>query len=231
MKPLIGITASFDKDTQQLHRNNTDSVLKAGGTPVILPYTVDLETIEELADRLNGLLLSGGGDIDPTLFGEEPLPGLGSIVPERDTLETELIRRMLKRNKPILGICRGCQILNIAAGGDMYQDLYSQRDGLLQHSQRAPREHASHTLQVIEGTKLYNIVGQSSYKVNSFHHQALRNLAPGFVLSATTKDDVIEGFESAGHAFVLGLQWHPETMTSTDPIAHKIFEAFIRACK
>jgi putative glutamine amidotransferase len=231
MKPIIGITASLENGKMIVDRSNSDSIFRAGGIPLVLPYTMDEKEIEHLAERMDGLLLTGGGDIDPTLFGEEPLPGLGSICPERDALETALIRHMLDADKPIFGICRGCQILNIAAGGDMYQDLYTQRDNLLQHSQKAPRWHASHTLQVEEGTLLHQIAGVSTYKVNSFHHQAVRNLAPGFIQSASTKDGVIEAFESRQHRFVLGVQWHPECMTEIDPISQRLFDAFVGECK
>jgi putative glutamine amidotransferase len=230
MNPIIGITASLENETMMVHRNNTESIFLAGGIPFALPYTVDMEAIRDIAERIDGLLLTGGGDIDPTLFGEEPLPGLGSITPERDILEIALIRHMLDADKPIFGICRGCQILNIAAGGDMYQDLYTQRDNLLQHTQRAPRNHASHTLQVVENSLLHKVAGEASFKVNSFHHQAIRGLAPGYVLSATAKDGVIEAFESQRHRFVLGVQWHPEYMAETDPISQRLFEAFVAVC-
>lgn len=231
MKPIIGITASLDNGKMTVDRTNSDAIFRAGGVPLVLPYTVDENEIEQLVDRIDGLLLTGGGDIDPTLFGEEPLPGLGSICPERDTLEMALIRRMLDNDKPIFGICRGCQILNIAAGGDMYQDLYTQRDALLQHSQKAPRWHASHTLRIEEGSLLHQIVGESTYKVNSFHHQAVRKLAPGFAHSAATKDGVTEAFESQQHRFVLGVQWHPECTTGVDPISQRLFAAFVGECK
>jgi putative glutamine amidotransferase len=191
---------------------------------------VDKEALREMAERMDGLLLTGGGDIDPTLFGEEPLPGLGSITPERDTLEIALIGHMLKANKPIFAICRGCQILNIAAGGDMYQDLYTQRDNLLQHTQHAPRSHTSHTLEVVEDSLLHRISGEVSFKVNSFHHQAVRNLAPGFVVSAAAKDGVIEAFESRNHTFVLGVQWHPEFMAEKDEVSQRLFNTFVAAC-
>ncbi|MBO8173014.1 MAG: gamma-glutamyl-gamma-aminobutyrate hydrolase family protein [Bacillaceae bacterium] len=231
MKPIIGIIPSLENESVRVHRDYTDSVRRAGGLPFILPYSTDDEDFNQMADQVDGLLLTGGGDIDPSLFGEDPLPGLGPITPERDHLEIRMIRLMLNRGSPIFAICRGCQILNVAAGGDMYQDLDSQLDGLLQHTQQAPRYHASHKIRVVKPSLLYQITGEESFKVNSFHHQAVKEPAPGFVVSARTADGVIEAIESRSHPFVLGVQWHPENMTATDALAHRLFQAFIEACR
>jgi putative glutamine amidotransferase len=228
-RPVIGITVSLlEERFYRLHRDNSDSVFSAGGLAVMLPYSKT--EIREIADRVDGLLLSGGGDIVPHWFEEEPLPGLGELTPERDQTEIQLVKEMLNRDKPILAICRGCQILNIAAGGDMYQDLYSQRNNLLQHMQQAPRSHASHTVEVSPGSLLHRVTGMDSFRVNSFHHQAIRQPARGFVISARSRDGVAEAVESEQHAFVLGVQWHPENMTATDPLAKKLFTSFVEAC-
>jgi putative glutamine amidotransferase len=228
--PVIGVTASRDdRGTLSVGKEYLESVLKAGGLPLIVPYVEDAESIRRIAERIDGLLLTGGGDIDPAWFGEEPIPGLGWIDPKRDHLEICLVRRMLEENKPILAICRGCQILNVAAGGDMFQDLYGQREGLLQHRQKAPRFHLSHSVEVAEGSLLHRIAGSSAIKVNSFHHQAVRKVAPGFIACATAKDGVIEGVESVRHPFVLGVQWHPEHLSATDDVSRRLFEAFVRA--
>lgn len=229
--PVIGVTASRDDrgTTLSIGREYLESVLEAGGLPLIVPYVEDAESIRSIADRIDGLLLTGGGDIDPAWFGEEPIPGLGWIDPERDRLEISLTRRMLEENKPILAICRGCQILNVAAGGDMFQDLYQQREDLLQHQQKAPRSHLSHSVQVAEGSLLHRIAGSSAIRVNSFHHQAVRAVAPGFIACATAKDGVIEGVESVRHPFVLGVQWHPEHLAEIDAVSRRLFEAFVRA--
>ncbi|MBA4493279.1 gamma-glutamyl-gamma-aminobutyrate hydrolase family protein [Paenactinomyces guangxiensis] len=213
-----------------LMRDYSDAIIQAGGIPLLLPYTEDTRVIEGMAAKCDGLMLTGGGDIDPTLFGEEPIPGLGEIVPERDQMEIELVRYFIARKKPILGICRGCQILNIALEGDMFQDLTSQKSPLLQHAQRAPRSHASHTIQIKEGSLLSQIVNHTAAKVNSYHHQAVREPAPSLVASAWSSDGVIEAIEGKSHPFVLGVQWHPECMTSTQTEAAKIFQAFVDAC-
>lgn len=234
MKPIIGVTSSFkDERTMSVSYDNIDSITAAGGVPLVLPNLTDKGQAEQIAAQLDGLLVTGGGDIDPTLFGEEPHPGLGVITPARDVFEINLIREMMKEGKPVLAICRGCQILNIAAGGDMYQDIYSQIGRqLLQHSQKAPRSHASHYINVAEGSLLKQITNQEKYKVNSYHHQAVRNLAPEFYVSACSSDGITEAFESREHPFVIGVQWHPECMTASgDQPSLLLFGAFVEACR
>ncbi|MBA4603455.1 gamma-glutamyl-gamma-aminobutyrate hydrolase family protein [Thermoactinomyces mirandus] len=231
MKPLIGLTMSLEEEKKQcLGRSYTDSVLQAGGIPLLIPYIVDDQALQQLSRKLDGLILTGGGDIDPTLFDEEPHQNLGEIIPDRDDMEIALIEQFMVQNKPIFGICRGCQILNIALGGDMYQDICSQKQTMLQHTQRAPRHHPSHTITIVENTLLHSIYAKGQAKVNSFHHQAVRNVKPSFQISAVAKDGIIEAFESSRHDFVLGVQWHPEEMVPNDTEAVKLFQAFVNAC-
>jgi putative glutamine amidotransferase len=233
MVPIIGVTSSLkDERLITVADDNIYAIEQAGGIPVILPNLSPPESIDYIAQKIDGLLLTGGGDIDPTLFGEEPHKNLGSITPSRDEFEIHIIRKMLEQNKPILGICRGCQILNIAAGGDMYQDIYTQHDyELLQHSQRAPRSHTSHFVKISDHSLLAKMTESERFKVNSFHHQAVRNLGHGFKGSAVSSDGIIEAFESVQHSFVLGVQWHPEcTVRDHDHPSEKIFKSFIEAC-
>ncbi|MDD4495718.1 MAG: gamma-glutamyl-gamma-aminobutyrate hydrolase family protein, partial [Eubacteriales bacterium] len=182
--------------------------------------------------KIDGLYATGGHDIDPTLFGEEPHPGLGTVIPARDQSEIKLIKKMMEMKKPILGVCRGGQILNIASGGDMYQDINSQIDKqLLQHRQKAPVEHMSHYVHVEKDSLLYRITGEEKFKINSYHHQANRNVSKGFQVSGKASDGIVEAIESKELPFVLGLQWHPEATTLIDDQPSvKIFEAFIHAC-
>lgn len=231
MKPFIGLTMSLEKETNQyLAKAYSDAVFQAGGIALLIPYTVEDHVIQQLSLKLDGLILTGGGDIDPTLFDEEPHPGLGQIVPDRDEMEIALIEQFMEQNKPILGICRGCQILNIALGGDMYQDLTAQKQTILQHAQKAPRYHASHTITIVEDTLLHSIYQKGLSKVNSFHHQSVRNVVEPFRVSAVSRDGVIEAFESKEHRFVMGVQWHPEDMVKNDPDAYRLFGAFVDAC-
>ena len=231
MKPLIGITSSMgNSGGATVADTYIKAVLKAGGTPVVLPNLTDEEDIKKLAGTIDGLLVTGGGDIDPTLFNEEPHLGLGEITPDRDTFELSIIPKMIEANKPVLGICRGIQILAIAVGGDMYQDVYSQIEDrpLLQHQQKAPRWHASHFVTIEDQSLLHRIMGTDRFKVNSFHHQTVRNPGNGFRISATSSDGLVEAIESIEHPFAVGVQWHPECLIeNNDAYSMKLFSAFI----
>ncbi|WP_163972125.1 gamma-glutamyl-gamma-aminobutyrate hydrolase family protein [Oceanobacillus halotolerans] len=233
MKKLIGITTSMevDKTYYKVAEENVNAITQAGGMPVMLPYLIK-EDIDELAHQLDGLYATGGYDIDPILFGEEPHPKLGTIIPARDHFEITLMKKMLALDKPILAVCRGCQTLNIAAGGDMYQDIYAQIDHeLLQHQQKAPKDHGSHFVHVLEGSLLHRLTNETKLKVNSRHHQANRAVKEPFQVSGTASDDVLEAIESKHHTFALGLQWHPENMlVGNDEPSRKIYEGFLRAC-
>lgn len=233
MAPIIGVTSHVELDF--IHTVSNDylqSVIQAGGVPIILPIGID-EHARKLAEKIDGLVVTGGGDIDPTLFGEEPMPNLGMISPGRDSFEILMIQEMLKMDKPVLAICRGIQILNIAVGGDMYQDIYSQiSEPLLQHGQKAARSHLSHYVDTPENSLLAKIAGQPRFKVNSYHHQAVRDVPKPLVVSGTASDGIIEAIESIEHKFVLGVQWHPEPLAvKEDGVSIRIFEQFIENCR
>ncbi len=232
-KPIIGITCMVNLQDGRQMQNETyvQAVLKAGGTPVLLPAVEDEVVIERHLQMIDGLLVSGGPDIDPQLFGEQPIPALGAVVPVMDQYEMTLLRLALAADKPILGICRGEQILNAAAGGTLHQDIYSSLASLLKHRQDAPRPFRSHAITITEGTKLAAILGTTKTLVNSFHHQAVAQPAPGFVVSALAPDGIIEGIESTSHRFVLGVQWHPEGMWNAVINYDQLFLAFIAAAK
>ena len=232
MKPVIGITTDIEKESKHvLNNNNVQAVIRAGGLPVILPIGID-EDVKQLSTMLDGLLLTGGGDIDPMLFGEEPHKHLGDVSPSRDSIEMALVQEMLKLNKPILGVCRGLQIINIALGGNMYQDIYAQRDvPLLQHAQKAHRHHQSHFVQVKEGSLLESITKSEQIKVNSYHHQAVKDVPLPLIISGVSSDGIIEAIESTKHSFVLGVQWHPEALAENkDTVSLHIFEKFLEKC-
>lgn len=234
MKPIIGVTASMEKDrtTYYTMKRNMDAIQNAGGIPFLLPYTFGDSDTLEIVNRIDGLYATGGYDIDPILFGEEPIPGLGTIIPERDQAELLLIKKVLETKKPILGVCRGSQIMNIAAGGDMYQDIYSQVDReLLQHRQEAPYDYGSHFVDVTDGSLLQRLTGENRFRINSFHHQSNRNPGAGFRISGTSSDGIVEAIEGIDHPFALGLQWHPEAMVrKKDGPSLKIYQGFIEAC-
>ena len=233
MKPVIGITADMESErTYKLNNNYVTAVIRAGGLPLILPNGIE-QDLKQTAEMLDGLLLTGGGDIDPTLFNEEPHALLGEVTPTRDTLEIELAKEIIQVNKPILGICRGLQILNVALGGAVFQDIHSQNTNpILQHSQKAPRSYQSHFVQVEKDTILESITETPKIKVNSFHHQAVKNVPEPLIISGTASDGIIEAVESTAHHFVLGVQWHPEALAENeDAVSLRLFNKFIEKCK
>lgn len=235
MKPLIGITSSIEKDetAHKVYDHNVRAIIEAGGVPLLLPNISDQASIARLAEEIDGLLGSGGYDIDPSYYQEEPHQKLGTVTPRRDEFEHALFQKVLELNKPILGICRGMQMLNVAAGGKLYQDIYSQIDEeLLKHSQDAPTYYGTHTIRLEEGSLLQEIVQSNELRVNSRHHQAVKEVAKDFMVSARARDGIIEAIESKEHSFALGVQWHPENMLEgKDEASELIFKAFINACK
>jgi len=228
MNPLIGMTCSFSSwDFPDSHmkgqawfyvsRKYIESVREAGGTPLILPFQ-DVSVVE----KIDGLLLSGGVDIDPHRFGEMPM-GVGYIDPERDEFEISLAQAALKRDIPVLGICRGIQVLCVAFGGTLLQDIGEQ---YLKHVQDAPCWYGSHL--VTMSGRLREIYGEERISVNSFHHQTVRKIPKGFSDNARSEDGLIEGM-SLKSGFAVGVQWHPEWMTERYPIHKKLFREFVTA--
>ncbi|MBO7119410.1 MAG: membrane dipeptidase [Bacteroidaceae bacterium] len=210
--PLIGITGNFGDKGCELAQGYYLSIVKAGGTPVVIPPHKDKEAILTLLNTLDGIVLSGGGDINPLLLGEEPLPQLHSVCPERDETELFLALEAFHRQIPTLGICRGIQVMAAALDGKVWQDIYAQDTGArLKHSQDMPRYTASHTVNIKEGSTLQSIFGgKQSLRVNSFHHQAVSDPGPHLTVSAMSPDGIIEAVESCEHKAIIGLQWHPE---------------------
>jgi len=232
MKPIIGITTDFEGNGKNILKNTyVQAVIRAGGLPMIVPVGLE-EDVDQLVEMLDGLLLSGGNDINPMLFNEEPHAHLGEVSPSRDSSELELARRMLKTGKPILGICRGLQILNVAVGGTLYQDIHKQNEGpILQHVQKAPDTHSSHYVQVEKGSLLESIAESERIQVNSNHHQSPKDVPSIFKVTGVASDGIVEAIESNSEQFVLGLQWHPEELSAAkDPVSLRIFERFIGAC-
>ena len=209
--PVIGITGNYTQETCTLAEGYYQSVLKAGGIPFIIPPFHETDRLGELLDRLDGIIFSGGGDINPLLLGEEPLKHLHSITPARDQQDLLLARLAYDRQIPMLGICKGIQIINSALGGTLYQDIHTQMEGIrIKHSQDQDRRYPSHQVTISRGSILEKIFG-TELAVNSFHHQACKSAAPGLKVTAMSSDGVIEAIESDEFKSIMGVQWHPET--------------------
>lgn len=237
-KPIIGISTSIIADNSgyfalyprnYVNKDYVDAVIKNGGIPLMIPMSLDEEIIAEQISMIDGLILSGGHDVCPHNYGEEPSSKLEEILPERDEYDFILLREAKKRKLPILGICRGCQIINVFEGGTLYQDLsYIKNDReILKHSQDHSPELKTHTAIIENDTKIYKIFGENNIMINSFHHQALKDIAKDYIVSANAKDGVVEAIESTTYPFLVGVQWHPEMMHKYHNDANKIFKALI----
>ena len=206
-----------------------------GALPWMIPLVGDeQETMRGIYDELDGVFLPGGADIDPANYGEERHAKCDKGDPARDEVELMLVRWALADKKPILGVCRGLQIVNLAAGGTLYQDLGEQMSGSIKHDYfpfggRYARDYLAHDVQVAENTKLAEIFGAGSLRVNSMHHQGVRRLGKQLVASAVAPDGLVEGLESGDGSYLVAVQWHPEALTDNCPRTHRLFESFVEA--
>jgi putative glutamine amidotransferase len=206
------------------------AVEEAGGLPIVLAPGRP-EDAPELLGRVSGLLLTGGGDVDPGLYGETPHDRLGRVVPERDAFELALAREALEKRLPLLAICRGQQVLNVATGGTLVQDIPSQLSGAVDHDPDTERWGMAHPVRILPGTRLRAILGADTALVNSFHHQAVKAPGQGVVVSALADDEVVEGIEVPDHPFALGVQWHPEAFWDHGRKFQSLFEALVDASR
>lgn len=217
MTPRIGITGVLRQwdgaERTGVNAAYARSVVQAGGVPMILPPFIPPEHAEAALDGLDGVVLTGGEDVDPALYGAERSPLIGTVSPERDQFERALVAAARARSIPLLGICRGIQLINVALGGTLWQDLPSEHPGGVDHDPGSGRDARTHAIRVLDGSRTAAVLGSTSFSANSFHHQAVRDLAPGLVASAWTADELIEAVESAnGDWWLLAVQWHPEEM-------------------
>lgn len=225
MKPVIGITANYylEEKTFALRDYYVNSVIHAGGMPLILAAQAAL--VEDYLNVCDGFIFSGGGDLDPRYFGQSPCAMLGEVNPFRDEFEIKLAKKVLASGQAALGICRGCQILNVAAGGNLIQHLASE----LCHDQKAPRDYPIHDIFIASDSQLHRILGSDKISVNSFHHQAVDQPGDGLIRSAYAQDGTVEAIELRGDSFYLGVQWHPECMS--DQAAQRLFAALVQQSK
>jgi putative glutamine amidotransferase len=227
MRPLIGICSNYNLENEEYCLRNyyVESLLQAGATAIILPPVKDALIMEQYLKSCQGVVFPGGGDVDPYHWGELPSWELGEINPRRDYFELKLAKQVIARKLPALGICRGCQVLNIAAGGTLFQDINT----AMTHQQKAPRNYPFHDIVIKPDTLLSRILNVSEIRVNSFHHQAVEYPGTGMDISALAPDGIIEAIENREAPFILGVQWHPECMT--DKSSEQLFMALVRAAK
>jgi putative glutamine amidotransferase len=235
-KPVIGITTSYGKHNEMMkgvyvHHDYHRTVAACGAVPILIP-NASVDTALSALELLDGLIVSGGEDVNPQSYGQDPHPKLGPTFTLRDEIEMALIHAALGRGMPLLAICRGAQILNVALGGTLVQDIPSELPHAIQHTQQNPRGEDAHFVTIQSGSKLHTIFGETKVRVNSLHHQAIHQIAETLHSVAVASDGVIEAVEYANHPFALGIQWHPESMVAHGSAQMKhLFEAFAAAAR
>jgi putative glutamine amidotransferase len=239
MRPLIAVpTLHAERMGSQMVANHTaylNAIEATGGIPLLIQLSRDESVLHTLYDLCQGLLLTGGVDMDPACYGEEPHEKLGDIDAQRDEVEIMLTRRAIAEGKPLLGICRGVQVMNVAMGGTLYQDVPSQLAGAGEHRESGLRkqwDYLAHSISIAEDSWLAAQLGTSRLDVNTLHHQAIKDLAAGLRVTATAPDGVIEAVEGLSEQFLVGIQCHPERLWDrSDPRWRRVFAAFVERCK
>ena len=233
-RPLIGITMRLELATRRFYlgRDYCEAVYAAGGLPVHVPLITESEHIRDIVSKLDGVLLPGcDSDPDPSLYGEDPHPNLGVVVPEKDSTDMQVIAEAEVRGLPIFGICFGMQILNVSRGGTLIQDIPSQVDNAINHQQGVPRERNSHRIRIEEGSLVAELSSdESNWLVNSHHHQAVKQVGANLKATSWTSDGVIESIEDTTGKPVFAVQWHPELSWQTDELSSALFGRFVSLC-
>lgn len=235
-RPVIGVTPLVDEQRESywMLPGYFEGVLEAGGVPVMLPLTDEVEVLERALSACDGLLIAGGQDVAPEVYGEaapEAVALVGETCPERDRMEAALLPLALERDLPVLGICRGIQVINALLGGTLWQDLPAQRPSGVEHHGAPPYDVPVHTVEVAAGTPLAEAIGSGEHAVNNYHHQAVRELAPGLEVMAVSPDGLVEALWRPASAFLWAVQWHPEFAHRVDEASRQIFSAFVEAAR
>ncbi len=235
-RPIIGLTTcrktlaqKIPMDVQAVTPAYVDAVVAGGGAPLLIPLGLPEETLSTLLGLVDGLVLTGGGDISGERYHTEHANYILDVDDDRDRTEIYLARECLSRGKPLLGICRGHQLLNVALGGTLYEDVLNLMPGAIKHEYYnvMPREYLAHTVEIAADSQLAATLGQTQAQVNSLHHQGIRDLAPGLRAVAHAPDGLIEGVEALGYPFAIGVQWHPENLYPTDPAMLALFRGLV----
>lgn len=236
-QPVIGITTSRSQNKGEypgaaLSEKYIEAVLLAGGLPVLIPNLLPADELAALQSRLDGILLTGGSDVDPARFNGTSHPRVYGIYPERDATEITLVQRAAETGQPFMGICRGIQVINVALGGTLYTDIGDQLPGAMRHDwyPKIERDYLAHTVRVEAGSLLHTITGATELKTNSLHHQGLQQVAPALRPIAWAPDGLVEAVSLNGHPFGLGVQWHPEWLVQY-PVMVDLFKALVNAAK
>ncbi len=234
-KPLIALTPYFniDKEEPYMRPAYIKAIRAAGGIPVILPLDLTEDDLAQIVGTFDGILFTGGPDVHPFYFGEETQAHCGNVCLRRDIMELKLLELVMAEQKPVLGICRGVQLLNIGLGGDIYQDIPSQfhEDFPIAHTQPFCYDIPSHTVKVTPGSLLAGITQCDTLKVNSMHHQAVRSVAPGLTASGHAPGGLVECIEKPDYPYFIGVQWHPEYLWEQDEAAARLFSSFVEAAR
>ena len=236
MRPVIGVVPLVDHKLESLWMlpGYFDAVSEAGGVPMMLPLTADPDVLFRALDVVDGVVVTGGQDVGPALYGEKDPSAIGlcgELCPERDAMEALLVPELVARDVPTLGICRGIQVINAVLGGTLWQDVPRQRPSAVEHHGKPPYDEPVHTVEVLAGTPLSSWVGAGELPVNSYHHQALRDVAPGLTVMAMAADGVVEAVWRPASRFFWAVQWHPEFAHKVDEPSRKIFSALVGAAR
>ncbi len=241
-RPLIGITTQTQEPIPGvaprcwiMGHTYITSLSSQGALPWVIPLVAhDLETLRGIYEQVDGVFLPGGMDVDPTHYDEDRSELCGRIDSDRDTVEITLARWALEDHKPLLGVCRGLQVLNVAAGGSLYQDVLAQHPGAIKHDYypyhgEFTRDRLSHDVQIESGSRLGRLLGGPIFPVNSMHHQGIKRLAPGLRPTSFAPDGLIESIEAPNGQFAVAVQWHPEEFVQSDPVTRRLFHGFLKA--
>lgn len=232
MKPIIAVTPSVDLDgNTSILRAYITSIEDAGATPVLLPYTKNIGTLISFIDLCDGICLTGGIDIDPKRYFEEKMSWCNDTQDNRDVFDLSVFALAIQKNKPIIGICRGAQLINVALEGTLYQDIKAQTNTSILHTQTEPKFEHSHEVKIVENTPLFELLGKDRIRINSFHHQAIKTLGEGLRVMALADDGIIEAIYLPNYPYLRAYQWHPERIYQKDENQKRLFEDFILACK
>lgn len=231
-RPVIGIIPLIDKERESFWMlpGYMNGIIDAGGIPVMLPLTKDIEIIKQLADKYDGFLFTGGQDVCPELYNEKILPECGECCSDRDIMEKELFSIVFSMDKPVFGICRGIQLINVLLGGTLYQDLKTQKPSNIEHHQCPPYDVPVHSVKLKKDMPLYLLIKKEIISVNSYHHQAIKNIAPKLSAMAYSEDGLIEAICAPEKKFVWATQWHPEFLFKKDNDNLKILKEFVKSC-